>query len=234
MLTKILSTAFIAGTISLSLVSGGAMAADLGPYRPYSPPPAPEPVVERYEEPSIWQGAYIGINGGYGWANSGVTDPDGIFGGGQIGYNWQRDRLVFGLEADIQAADMDDRTNFSFGNARSDIDWFSTVRARVGVTHGPALFYATGGVAFAEIDTELNLANGGNTISFRDEDKAVGYAVGGGLEWALAKNWTAKAEYLYLDFGDEKITGYAINGDAYRTKIDTDMHTVRLGLNYKF
>ncbi|MFN0217192.1 MAG: outer membrane protein [Hyphomicrobium sp.] len=227
-------SAIVAGALVLATGST-AFAADLGPYKPYQAPP---PVVEAPFEAPIWQGAYVGINGGYGWANSGEADPEGVFGGGQLGYNWQRDRFVFGLEGDIQASDMDDSRNFTFaggfGRAQSDIDWFSTIRARAGVTSGPALFYVTGGVAFADIDNRLDVVDGGVPIAFRDSDTRIGYAVGGGLEWKLDRNWSAKAEYLYLDFGGDTVAGSDDLGNRFTTKIDTDAQLARVGLNYKF
>jgi outer membrane immunogenic protein len=200
--------------------SASASAADLGPYHPYNPPP-----IEAYAEPPIWQGAYIGINGGYGWSNSGLTDPDGGFGGGQIGYNWQRDRFVFGVEGDFQASDINAKSFGSFGDAKSDVNWFSTMRGRVGFANGPFLIYGTGGVAFADISNRLDTG----LEVFKDSGTQTGYAVGGGLEWAFARNWSAKAEYLYLGFGDDKITS---DSDAIR--VNNDIQTVRVGLNYKF
>jgi outer membrane immunogenic protein len=200
-----------------------AWAADLGPYQPYSPPPAP---IESYAEPAIWEGAYVGVNGGYGWSNSNFTEPDGAFGGGQIGYNWQRDRFVFGVEGDIQASDINANADFGgFGNARTDIDWFSTVRGRLGIAQGPWLLYGTGGVAFADISNRVDIG----PVTLSNSDTQVGYAVGGGLEWAFAKNWSAKAEYLYLGFGDD-----TFSGGGNTVHVNNDIQTVRAGLNYKF
>jgi outer membrane immunogenic protein len=202
----------IASVVFCAAASSGAWAADL--YRPYTPPPEPAPAP--YVEPAIWEGAYIGINGGYGWSNSGATDADGAFGGGQIGYNWQRGRLVFGIEGDFQGSDVNSSNS---GLAGSDMDWFSTVRGRVGLANGPLLIYGTGGVAFADIT---------NRFAFvEDSDTKTGYAVGGGLEWAFAPNWSAKAEYLFLGFGDDTVAGTGV-------KVDDDVHTVRVGLNYHF
>jgi outer membrane immunogenic protein len=235
MTTSVSSLARIAaGAVVLSIATP-TFAADLGPYRPYQ---APAPVVEVPFDPPIWQGAYIGLNAGYGWADSGEAEPEGLLGGGQLGYNWQRDRFVFGIEGDIQAADLNDSQNFTFNNgfgrATSDIEWFSTIRGRVGVTNGPALFYLTGGVAFADIDNRLAVVDGGTPILFSEQNTRTGYTVGGGLEWKIAKNWTAKAEYLYLDFGDETVTGFDAAGNRYSTDIDTDAHVARVGLNYQF
>ncbi len=211
---------FVGAALLAMTASHSAWAADLGPYQPYTPPPE----AEEYRAPAaIWEGAYVGVNGGYGWSNSNFTQPEGGFGGGQIGYNWQRDRVVFGLEGDFQGADISGNA-FAFpdATAHSDVNWFSTVRGRLGFASGPWLFYGTGGVAIADVDTHIRV--GGE--HFRDSNTDVGYAVGGGLEWAFAPNWSMKAEYLYVGLGDDTLS----SGD----RINNDFQTVRVGLNYKF
>jgi outer membrane immunogenic protein len=228
----------LAGLIAGSW-SSCALAADLGPYRP---PPSYEPRYEPARDmPDLWRGFYVGVNTGYGWSNddavsfsgpagtgSGAINLDGWFGGGQFGYNAQFRRLVLGVEADIQAADINDRTGISgnyVGQASADIDWFSTLRGRVGFTAGPTLLYATGGLAFADVDYRVS------TPSFSGSSDSIetGYTVGGGLEWAFAPSWSLKSEYLYVDLGDQ-----ALSGGPYRSSTNLDFHTVRMGLNYKF
>jgi outer membrane immunogenic protein len=212
------SLAMSAGVLVLT-ASSAAWAADLGPYQPYTPQAAPE---VRYE-PAIWEGAYIGVNGGYGWSNSNFTDPEGGFGGAQLGYNWQRDHIVFGVEGDFQGSDISGRAFNELDDvAHSDINWFSTVRGRLGYASGPVLVYGTGGVAFADVDNHIHFSNGD---SARNSGTDTGYAAGGGIEWAFAPNWSAKAEYLYVGLGDDEVGGYRINND---------FQTVRVGLNYKF
>ena len=218
--------------------SGCALAADLGPY---TPPPREEPIYEpiRQRDAWNWQGLYFGVNGGYSWSNGngaaydgagggvGSLSPEGWFGGGQIGYNAQFNWLVLGLEADLQGADISDSTALSggFSNVTTDIDWFSTVRGRVGYAAGPTLIYVTGGWAFAGLDQSVT--SGG--VSMSKDDVASGYTVGGGLEWQFAPNWSLKTEYLYVDLGDQTISGPA---GSYTT--DTDFHTVRAGVNFRF
>ena len=150
---------------------------------------------------------------------------EGGFGGGQIGYNWQRDRFVFGVEGDFQGADIGGTRIRSIWRRRRDrdVNWFSTVRGRLGFASGPLLVYGTGGVAFADIDNRIHFTDG--NVS-RNSGTQTGYAVGGGVEWAFAPNWSAKAEYLYLGFGDDTLP----SGD----RINNDFQTVRVGLNYKF
>jgi outer membrane immunogenic protein len=219
-----LKSVLLGSAAFLAAATGSAMAADLGPYQPYNPPPEPAPLYQ----PAIWDGAYMGINGGYGWSTAGPSEPEGGFGGGQIGYNWQRDRIVFGLEGDIQGGDISGRAYTLGGDtARSDINWFSTVRGRLGFASGPWLLYATGGLAVADADNRVNLVG---DPTYRNNDTLVGYAVGGGLEWKFAQNWSAKAEYLYLGLGDSTL--YNSNNETVR--INNDVQTIRVGLNYHF
>lgn len=233
----------------------GAVAADLGGhYRP-------EPVEEvNYRAPDPywnWSGLYFGGNVGYGFTDVGtsldrITAPvdtlgsagalstDGVFGGVQLGYNWQRERLVFGLETDFQFADMQDsafgqyngNTTFN-GGATADIDWFGTVRGRIGLADGRTLYYVTGGLAYADVDFAQVANDGGTFVGAGGDKTMLGYTVGGGIEHALAPNLSVKLEYQYLDFGKEKFAGTDGIND-YVSKVDVDMHTVRAGLNYKF
>jgi len=219
-----LKSVLLGSATILAAATGSAMAADLGPYQPYNPPAEPAPIYQ----PAIWDGAYIGVNGGYGWSNAGPTEPDGGFGGGQLGYNWQRGNIVFGLEGDIQAGDISGRAyTFDGDTARSDVNWFSTVRGRLGFTNGPWLLYATGGLAIADVDNRVNLVG---APSFHNSETLTGYAVGGGLEWKFTQNWSAKAEYLYLGLGNSTL--YNSDGDSGR--VNNDIQTVRVGLNYHF
>lgn len=231
--------------------SASAIAADLGPY---DPPPREAYYEPARNMPGLWQGAYIGANVGTAWGNgSDVTlsgpgaggpfasfEPDGWYGGGQFGYNAQFNSLVLGLEADLQGADISDST---FGGVAGgggyiaqstmDINWFSTLRARAGYAAGPALLYVTGGFAFADVDHSFVATNGGNTVAASSSGIETGYTVGGGLEWAFAPNWSLKSEYLYVDLGDQTLSG-ASPGGAYASTTDVDFHTVRVGVNYRF
>ena len=224
--------------------SSCALAADLGPY---APPPRYEPVYEPVNDRGYnWQGLYLGVNAGYGWANdtsasfvgpggtsAGGISPEGWFGGGQVGYNAQFNALVLGLEADLQGADISETTGLAggaaFTQATTDIEWFSTVRGRVGYAAGPALLYVTGGWAFADVNSSVTSSGGFGTVSMGSDDIKSGYTLGGGIEWAFAPNWSLKSEYLYVDLGEDT---FSTPVGTYTT--ETDFHTARLGLNYRF
>lgn len=213
-------------------VERSAFAADLGSYTPPRAAPAYEPL------PPTWQGLYLGLNGGYGYSDTGTVENDGFIGGGQVGYNWQRDTLVFGVEGDYQAADLSGHQDHiwpgAFGRAESDINWFSTLRGRIGYAPGRTLMYLTGGIAWADIDNAMLEQNGATTIAYTGGGTEVGYTLGGGVEYAWSSSVTTKLEYLYMDFGDTKLTGLGSDGNVYTRKTDNDAQVVRLGVNFKF
>jgi outer membrane immunogenic protein len=107
------------------------------------------------------------------------------------------------------------------------MNWFSTVRGRIGIASGPWLLYGTAGLAIADVNNSVNLVG---VPSFHDSDTLTGYAVGGGLVWAFAQQWSLKAEYLYLGLGDSTL--HNVDGDSVR--VNNDVQTVRVGLNYHF
>ena len=96
------------------------------------------------------------------------------------------------------------------------------------------LLYATGGYAYARLDTTASATAGALTASVNTSENRNGWTVGGGSEMMLAPNWTAKVEYLYLDFGS-KTTSYILPGIAtLNDNVRTHLHVVRTGVNYKF
>jgi len=224
-----------------------ANAADLA-MAPVEPAP---PIVYAFS----WTGFYVGANIGYGFGGDdrvgersdfGSNFPNvdkfelsGVFGGLQGGYNYQMGSFVFGLEADIQAAGIDDDINASTGiidwTGKSELNWFGTVRPRIGFAWDRALIYATGGVAFGGVDYKIHADDGFTTLDQKNDDTLVGYAVGAGVEYAFTDNWTAKLEYQYVNFGSENVSGTTADGSAVWTTVETpDFHSVRLGINYKF
>ncbi|WP_114943662.1 outer membrane protein [Microvirga calopogonii] len=199
-------------SVALLGLASGALAADLPSRRAPAPVIAAVPVF-------TWTGFYVGVNAGYGWNTNddfvfnnvryNLNDDGGFVGGAQAGYNYQIGSFVVGLEGDIQYADfggndviLADGTIADFNNS----DWFGTVRARAGVAFDRALIYATGGFAFA--------------------DGATGWTVGGGIEYAITNNLSAKVEGLYVNL-DQDDNFLGINNDA-------EFGVVRAGLNYRF
>jgi outer membrane immunogenic protein len=226
-------------------ITASANAADIGYKDSYAP---------------AWTGFYAGVNGGYAWdaikPHGGVEDNGG-FGGGQIGYNWQgafglSPPLVLGIEADFQGTGIDHTGNGTLtplngGSPHSDlhtksIDYFGTLRGRLGYAAGPALFFVTGGFAygneknvFTDLGTNFTTIGsytpgaGGNV--YRANGIQTGYAAGGGVEYKFAPDWSLKVEYQRIQLDADRpvnsVGGYVI------TK-DTELDTVRGGINYHF
>jgi outer membrane immunogenic protein len=134
---------------------------------------------------------------------------------------------VFGIEADIQGADMRDGYGNANGNAYSQkLDWFGTVRGRVGLVTGPTLSYLTAGYAYGNVNT-AGVAGG---VPFAFGGGRSGWTWGSGVEAALGGNWTGKIEYLYVDLGDRTF-GFAGGTQAIRS--DLREQIFRVGLNYR-
>jgi outer membrane immunogenic protein len=214
---------------ALTLLAGSAtaaFAADL----PRGLPPVKSPTLMPVGY--TWTGFYAGINGGYGWGRSNwngvgaAADVDGGLVGLTAGYNWQVNALVFGLEGDIDWSDM----RGSFTNAACPLgcetrnNWLGTVRGRIGYAFNRVMPYVTGGLAVGDIEANPAGFAGVNGTN-------AGWTVGGGVEAALAGNWTAKLEYLYVDLGDVGCTAVAcgvVSNVDFRTSI------VRGGINFRF
>lgn len=248
--------------ISLALVStlfaSTAFAADA--IETFDPP---APAVASAPESSnpgafSWDGAYVGVNGGYAGGKFKntleVTDVDGpmsetysssyngFSGGVQAGYNWQFDKVVAGIEADFQGGSLkkdstlleDADSSLTLNNR---LEWYGTARGRVGYTVTPTtLVYATGGLAYGKIKTGLELTDGEDSVSNSWSKTKAGYTIGGGTEFGLTDDITLKTEYLYTDFGKAKMFDYSdaalnesINGES-----KVHLHTIRAGINYKF
>ena len=171
-------------------------------------------------------------------------------GGVQAGYNWQSGGVVFGLEADFNWMSLrasQGPAAFPFGsnpaltfvvNQSVRTNWLATVRPRVGFTANNVLIYATGGLAVADLryDESINDAGCCAWIENASLSKTkAGWVAGGGLEVALQRNWSAKAEYLHAEFSGETTTAANAVGEINVHRISRyGIDIVRVGLNYRF
>jgi outer membrane immunogenic protein len=254
--------AVIAGAVLM--IAGSAAAADLGPTPAYSASAgvAPVPMIS-------WSGAYVGLFAGYGWSRPDASEPinaetgffynfgnkpysldaDGFFGGGSLGYNWQTDALVFGLEGEVGYLGLKgsriDPNGIATGTPDTTTtfksDFYSALTGRLGLPMNNILFYAKGGGAL--LDAKATTIDpcvapptgcGIGTLSMSGDKTMIGWTAGGGIEWAYAANWTTKVEYAYYDFGKLDTTGSSNFTEHERQSIDVTAQTVRIGVNYRW
>ncbi|MFZ0424524.1 MAG: outer membrane beta-barrel protein [Xanthobacteraceae bacterium] len=213
-------------------IVGHALAADLP--EPAAPPPrAPATYIPTVAPVYNWGGIYFGVNGGYGFgksewtqaaASTGTFNTSGYAFGGGAGANFQSDAFVFGVEADFDAMGLDGTATCLPTNCETRDTWLATARARAGYAVDRVLFYGTAGGAFGNIQ-----ANTANLTTFQSTTKA-GWTAGGGVEAALADNWTARIEYLFVDLQNGSFSSPA-NGPI---TVKFDASVIRLGVDYKF
>ena len=209
-------TAFSLGAVD------GAFSADIGRSAyPTSPLPGSAPL--------SWTTCYAGLNAGGVWSSVGFT------GGGQVGCNWRGNyQLVWGGEADLQYTGLDGSRDVFAPNASAHQDfqsrWLATVRGRFGwLANETMYFYATGGLALANVNTDSTVNFNGIVNNVSDSTTHAGWTLGAGLEWRFAQQWSAKVEYLYVDLGHASNPFLISNNDRALTE-----NIFRIGVNYHF
>jgi outer membrane immunogenic protein len=219
--------------------------------------------------PFSWSGFYLGVHAGVGWGrnqwsdfhdpivanNNSVPGPDAVYkvngavAGGQIGFNWQVNWAVFGIEADASWAHIEGSGNNSppfgvnclqqDGGCQSKIDSLGTITGRFGVAFDRALVYVKGGAAWVNEDHttgHTDLLFPAFSYSATTSETRWGWTIGGGAEFAVSPNWSGKIEYNYIDLRDEVIAftfsppqTFGAAGTLQRT-----LHILKLGVNYRF
>ena len=239
-------------------VAAPASAADLAA-RPYTRAPVPM-IAAVYD----WSGFYIGANGGWGssrkcWdltqngaalispiAAEGCHDARGGTAGGQIGYRWQASSWVFGLEAQGNWADLKGSNTNLFVPAigaitdRSRVGAFGLFTGQIGYAWDNALLYVKGGAAVTGDKYSTTTIATGLTVDRADETRW-GSAIGAGIEFGFAPNWSVGVEYDHLFMGRRNLTFAATGNSGFtvgavtatdRIRQDVDLATVRV--NYRW
>ena len=237
-----------AGLLSVAVVSGAAHAADL-PARTYTKaPPMAAPVYN-------WAGFYIGANGGGASSHECLTitsvagaavaqnsegchNATGGLVGGQIGYRWQATNWVFGVEAQGDWADLKGSNGsltaiIPYTN-QTKIDAIGLFTGQVGYAFNNVLWYVKGGAAVTD-NKYSSFFTATNIVFNQANETRWGGAVGTGIEFGLAPNWSVGVEYDHLFMGNNGVTfpmsAIAVTrSDNIRENVD--MGTVRV--NYRF
>ncbi|MGJ0511251.1 carbohydrate porin [Methylocystis sp.] len=180
-----------------------------------------------------------------------VTRP-GVTVGAQAGYNWQRGSWVWGFETDLSLLDGRRGPTGAYLASpaylgppvftlvsNSSANFFASIRGRVGYAWDRSLLYLTGGVAAggARGPATLTLGAGGSDAIFSapwSQSSRMKYAIGAGFEYAFADNWSARAEYLFLNQSLNTQVFDNGAGYAYASRMRNENHLLRFGLNYHF
>jgi outer membrane immunogenic protein len=198
---------------------------------------------------NTWFGGVDAANAAAAWPNT--LKPSGFAGGGQLGYNWQapNSNFLLGFEADIDGLTGKASRNVVFsinggpggsnvGDSARD-NWIATVRGRAGFIFNQALLYATGGAAFSNWSMNHTYSDNAGAVptNITNSSTRSGWTIGGGLEYAFLNNWTARAEYLYADFGtfnnSLSMQNFGIGFTVLHPEKLTE-NILRVGLNYQF
>jgi outer membrane immunogenic protein len=252
----------IALLLAASALATPAFAADIISEEP----PAPAPLeVATYN----WTGLYAGLQAGVvgGGSSGAIGSPDiglgalgvdafqdgtdvGFTGGVHVGYDYQINNLILGGVVDFNYIDSDRSVGIAVGgdelySADVDLNYFGTVRGKVGVAYDRVALYATGGLAYGDTDADVNgvddvvAALGATGASTSTDTDDIGYTVGAGVDFLATQNLSFGLEYLYTDLGEAKTTttytGVPGVGDfSVDTKTDVDFHTVMAKASYRF
>jgi outer membrane immunogenic protein len=173
--------------------------------------------------------------GDYGLSSlfSSDYDVNGAIYGVHVGYNFQRDNLVFGVEVGFNGTDIDGSDNVGlFGLVKSEreLDWYATAVARLGYASGKALFYGFGGVAWGTVETTLSAF--GESVS-GDSDH-VGWTAGVGIEYAMTERFSVRVEYSHVDLGEETATLDLGHGFSVDDEVDLSFDAIKIGASYRF
>lgn len=229
-----------------------ARAADMAVPPSYNPPAAALP-------PAMynWTGIYGGGNVGGALLSDSISQattigtttipatqtahPAGIIGGGQLGANYQFSAWVVGIEAAWSASNLSgygissatDPGNLLVTQERNTSNplWLAAVSGRIGYAANDWLFYAKGGGAWMHVQYIQDLLGAAGTVGSQTLNvNRSGFVAGGGIEYALTENLSARLEYDFYDFGTQtynQFTATPVNNTSY-------LHTLTFGLNYRF
>jgi outer membrane immunogenic protein len=242
--------------LALSVVAGPEPLSSGKEMKQVAPAPPPE---------CNWSGFYIGLNVGGQFGHSEDKDLDnyngfdrpwgysesGVVAGGQVGYNFQWNWLVLGVEAEGGYMNLDGRglePGPYFGSTpdtrgESDSDFFTTIRGRLGFAFGHWLFYGTGGGIGVNYDTRViddcNTGNcGPGLIDAHKTEFDWGWTGGGGIEYMFGCHWTARFEYLRYQLDDQTFSApndlFGRTTGVFGFRAVTEGNIIRGGLNYKF
>ncbi len=228
---------------------------------PVKAPPAPPP------ETIDWGGFYLGGHAGYGWGTkdwSVITtgpiagfavnnDISGGLAGAHGGFNYQWSRYVLGIEGqwswtNVRGTHVGSVLGFT-NTLGADVDWLAMLTGRLGYAADRWLIFASGGAVWARDKYSANFG-AFPALQFEADVTRLGWTVGGGVEYALTRNWSLRLDYNYIDIssdrggggggGTTRLTVVPVPvpppgpPDGVDSRIDQTMHVIKAGVTYRF
>jgi outer membrane immunogenic protein len=244
-------------------------------------PVAVEPILSAPVMIPYWQGAYGGLTLGAAIGSSDAElgdyfgdiiqgdvenlglfpdeieeDETNVIGGLTLGYNYQRESFVGGVEFDISALNQDILNDFSRLDTmiipgvttdtsyRTEINSLATLRLRGGFARDRDMFFATAGLAAGQVKNEFTLGLPGFPLldptysnSWENEDTLYGFVVGAGYERRITDRLSLKGEVLYYDLEDvtiEALDSATFPGQGIDYEFQNDGYVARVGINLSF
>lgn len=215
----------------------------------------------RAEDSFSWSGFYAGLNAGASWAETdaqytlggtSLFSPDWQLtlptGGAQAGFGWQIGAIVLGVESNLDWRNGDNSAVFVFPNGTdsaavsAEQNWVGTFRPTLGYAIDRFLFHITGGFAVGDFEysyIQVRSTVPGAVVSASRSDVEIGWTAGGGVDVALGSRWSLGAQYLFEDFGRERVSLPAsvaggVLFPASSTSFEDRSHTARLEVNFHF
>jgi outer membrane immunogenic protein len=173
----------------------------------------------------------------------------GWLAGAQLGYNWQRQSFVYGLEGDVSLMNLNSSmtttlsplpfpfvgsTPTAMTNAK--MDWYGTFRGRLGWTAGPVLFYGTGGVAYGNVEVNSTISSSAVPLTAQAWSARVGWVAGGGVEYMARPDVILSVNYQYVDLGHVSASSAMVLGGSSSLSASThaQFQAVTAGVSWLF
>jgi outer membrane immunogenic protein len=165
--------------------------------------------------------------------------------GAQAGYNWQSNAVVYGVEADIAAMHLNTELNATLAtaspttaNANSDMDWYGTLRGRLGWSSGPFLFYGTAGLAYGRVELDSSISKPSRSLFLNSQTSSVraGWVAGAGIDYLWRPNVILNVQYQYVDLGNVSLVA-STTGTGFLNQsasAHAQFQAVTVGLSWLF